>query len=352
MVTRCKSGGGKLRKKYPLFAIGKNDETIKLAEQFTVEAILDDSASRKEKWSGIKVIRPSELPDKAVVINCSSSIAPTSAAKRISCLRPKARIQNYFGLREEHPGKLPNPRFVEEMKRDFKKNLVEWRWLKSKIKGAESKKTLADVCKFRMTGNPDFLSQRKVRLREQYFDPCVTLYDGEAFVDCGGFDGDTTQELIRRCPKYGQVWMFEPSKENLEKAKSRLKKARDIHFIGKGLSNREGVLGFNSDKGSASALSETGNTSIAVTTIDKEIQEPVSFIKMDLEGWEMKALSGARSHIKSDHPKLAIAVYHRAEDFWKIPRFILSLRNDYEVFLRHYTEGWSETVMYFIPTKR
>jgi FkbM family methyltransferase len=238
------------------------------------------------------------------------------------------------------------------MKKDFKKNLTEWRWLKNIIKERKSKKTLADVCKFRLTGDPDVLSHYKVQLREQYFDRGLPLSNGEAFVDCGGFDGDTTEEFIRRCPKYGQVWMFEPSKENLEKAKSRLKGVRDIHFISKGVADREGVLGFNSGNGSASAFSETGNTSIAVTTIDKEIQEPVSFIKMDLEGWEVKALIGARSHIISDHPKLAIAVYHRAEDFWKIPRFILGLRSDYQVLLRHYTEGWSETVMYFIPIKK
>jgi hypothetical protein len=30
----------------------------------------------------------------------------------------------------------------------------------------------------------------------------------------------------------------------------------------------------------------------------------------------------------------------------------LGLRSDYQVLLRHYTEGWSETVMYFIPIKK
>ena len=220
MVTTGKTGRGNARKKYPLFAIGKNEETTKLAKYFTIEAILDDRALGREKWSGMKVIRPSELPDEAVVINCSSSIAPTSAAKRILFLRPKAKIQNYFSLREEHPRKLPNPRFVEEMKKDFKKNLAEWRWLKNIIKELKSKKTLADVCKFRLTGNPDVLSRYKVQLREQYFDPGLPLSNGESFVDCGGFDGDTTEEFIRRCPGYERVWLFEPSKKTWEKPRS------------------------------------------------------------------------------------------------------------------------------------
>jgi hypothetical protein len=71
---------------------------------------------------------------------------------------------------------------------------------------------------------------------------------------------------------------------------------------------------------------------------------------MDLEGWEIKALEGARQHIVADHPTLAIAVYHHPSDFWQIFEYVKNLRHDYNVFLRHYTEGWSETVMYFVPT--
>ena len=90
---------------------------------------------------------------------------------------------------------------------------------------------------------------------------------------------------------------------------------------------------------------------IAVTTLDERIKEKVTFIKMDLEGWELKALQGAVRHIREDHPKLAIAVYHHPSDFWRIPEFVLSIRDDYDLYLRHYTEGWSETVMYFVPRK-
>ncbi len=37
------------------------------------------------------------------------------------------------------------------------------------------------------------------------------------------------------------------------------------------------------------------------------------------------------------------------DDFWRIPEQVLSYRDDYNIFLRHYTEGVSETVMFFIP---
>jgi hypothetical protein len=70
---------------------------------------------------------------------------------------------------------------------------------------------------------------------------------------------------------------------------------------------------------------------------------------MDLEGWELRALNGAKRHIVEDHPKLAVAVYHDAPDFWRAREYVANLRTDYTIYLRHYSEGWSETVMYFIP---
>jgi hypothetical protein len=45
---------------------------------------------------------------------------------------------------------------------------------------------------------------------------------------------------------------------------------------------------------------------------------------------------------------LAIAVYHRAADFRTVWRYARSLHPDYRVYLRHYTQGWSETVMFFV----
>jgi len=51
------------------------------------------------------------------------------------------------------------------------------------------------------------------------------------------------------------------------------------------------------------------------------------------------------------NPKMAISAYHQKDDFWKIPEKILNIRSDYDIYLRHYTEGIVETVMFFIPRK-
>jgi len=100
---------------------------------------------------------------------------------------------------------------------------------------------------------------------------------------------------------------------------------------------------------SASTISSDGDTSIKVDKLDNIIDSYVSFIKMDIEGAEQDAIEGAKKTIKKYHPRLAISAYHKADDIWKIPELILAIRSDYKIYLRHYTEGFTETVIFFIP---
>ena len=72
-----------------------------------------------------------------------------------------------------------------------------------------------------------------------------------------------------------------------------------------------------------------------VTALDIDITEPVTLIKADIEGYEQKAITGARNHILNDHPKLLMSVYHNNEDLWKIPKMIYELSSDYKFYLRY-----------------
>ena len=73
-----------------------------------------------------------------------------------------------------------------------------------------------------------------------------------------------------------------------------------------------------------------------------------TFIKMDIEGGELSALRGAKKTIENYHPKLAICVYHKPEDMWEIPNYVLSLDTSYQLYFRHYNFSKSETVMFAI----
>ena len=81
--------------------------------------------------------------------------------------------------------------------------------------------------------------------------------------------------------------------------------------------------------------------------------EPVDFIKMDIEGAEINALIGAYKIIQDYRPVLAISVYHKPEHLFQIPMLIRAFMPDYKLYLRHYREcSVSETICYAIPRYR
>ena len=255
-------------------------------------------------------------------------------------------IVNINELTHAAQGRLEWPWFVRQQRQDYGLHARVWEKLYGRLADDESQQTLLDVLRYRLTGNIRYLWNYSIRLKDQYFEDFMTL-TAETFVDAGGFDGDTTEEFCRRYPDYRKVYVFEPSETNLRAARRRLQGLRDIEFLALGLSDKPGELYFNAEAGSASSVSTSGSHVIKVTSLDGAVSDPVTFIKMDLEGWEMKALAGCRSHITVSKPKLAVSVYHSACDFRDVPDYLLALNPDYKVYLRHYTQGWSESVMFF-----
>lgn len=125
-------------------------------------------------------------------------------------------------------------------------------------------------------------------------------------------------------------------------------KLENVLLYSKGLWDSEIELSFQ-ETGSAGSKIGAGAVTISTATIDGVVgDERVSFIKMDVEGAELEALYGAEQTIRRNHPKLAICVYHKPEDIVTIPRYILSLDGDYQLYLRHYSMNQSETVIYAI----
>ena len=59
--------------------------------------------------------------------------------------------------------------------------------------------------------------------------------------------------------------------------------------------------------------------------------EPVDYIKYDVEGSEREALEGTSQTIERCRPLLAVSLYHRVEDLWRIP---LALHERYPFYRR------------------
>lgn len=187
--------------------------------------------------------------------------------------------------------------------------------------------------------------------KNQYFDKDIIKFDkNEVFLDCGCYDFETSEIFINRCSGYKQIICFEPDAKNRICIERKImnRNLRDITVLPYGVWDRDDILYF-AGNGSSAMVTESGDEKINVVALDNVVKEKVTFIKMDIEGSEMKALSGAQSIIRKYRPKLAICVYHKEGDIIEIPEYILDLVPEYKLYLRHYSNYFAtETVLYAV----
>ena len=178
---------------------------------------------------------------------------------------------------------------------------------------------------FRSISHLEGFTQRE---NVQYFEDFLLLEpEGETFVDVGAYDGYTSQDFIARCPRYRAVYAFEPNRTNFQKCMTALGAFPNVRCYPIGLFRSKTTLRFDS-QASSSKVSDTGTDSIEVDRLDDVLNDTPTFIKMDTEGGESAAIEGGCKTIATTHPKMAISVYHRPGDFWRIPEQILAIRGD------------------------
>ena len=68
--------------------------------------------------------------------------------------------------------------------------------------------------------------------------------------------------------------------------------------------------------------------------VDELKLDRVDFIKMDIEGAERHALAGASRLLAAYKPRLAICIYHAADDPDVVPRVVLAANDNYQTFRR------------------
>lgn len=184
---------------------------------------------------------------------------------------------------------------------------------------------------------------------KQYFE-CLTFSDKEIFVDAGCYDCGTILEFQRKTDfKYKKIYSFEPEPKLYENCKKiiRNQEIRNCELINKGLWNAREELHFLSmDVGSR--IEKNGKHIIQTRALDEffENKEPPTFIKMDIEGAELMGLKGGKNILETHAPKLAISIYHKSEDIFTIPEYILSVNAGYKFYFRHYSSVYWDTVLY------
>lgn len=190
---------------------------------------------------------------------------------------------------------------------------------------------------------------------KQYFEKFIKYTEGETFIDAGVLDLATSIRFAEQCIKNHvidfKIYAFEPDKKSYERCmniKAQYPEMK-IELINSGLWSSNTVIGFDLLGNGASGINEESSDVIKCVTLDSSVKEKVTFIKMDIEGAELEALKGCQNIIRNYKPKLAISVYHKAEDIIEIPHYIKQLVPEYRLYLRHYSNGHTETILYALP---
>ena len=168
------------------------------------------------------------------------------------------------------------------------------------------------------------------------------------FIDGGAYIGDSAL-MFETFYDPKKIFAFEPEPNNYTHLLKTIKtnNLKKIVPINKGLGEKEAILHFTSE-GISSHISNEGDLNVNIVSIDNFVFKnnlTVGLIKLDLEGYELKALRGAIKTIEKFKPVLLISIYHNGEEFFETVKYIKDISSDYKCIIRKL-----EPSFYFIET--
>lgn len=205
----------------------------------------------------------------------------------------------------------------------------------------ESRSVFLDIINYKISGKVEYLFRTFCDKNEIYND-ILKLNNNETIVDLGAYDGDTIREFTSYTnEKYNHIYALEPDAKNYKKLVKNTEHMENITTFNMGAWSQKDTLIFDKKAGRNSKLSSKG-IPVEVSDLDSLINEPVTMIKMDVEGAEHHALCGAEKTIEKYQPKLYVCAYHRNEDLFSLPMKILELCPAYKLYFRHspYIPAW------------
>jgi FkbM family methyltransferase len=214
----------------------------------------------------------------------------------------------------------------------------------------EGKREFDRQLAFRLTGDPSALAPATPGL--QYFPAdLVSLCDDETFIDCGAYNGDTIRDFLTVSRgRFRSIIALEPDLQNVDELMRSVNDGR-IRTYPYAVGAEREVLRI-SCAGAASAICEEGGTEVECVALDELLAgETPTFIKMDIEGSEIDALQGAAATIRRCLPKLAVCVYHRPDDLWRVPLLLRELVPDCTLTVRSHMLDGFDTVCYCLPRR-
>jgi FkbM family methyltransferase len=181
----------------------------------------------------------------------------------------------------------------------------------------------------------------------------------EFLIDGGAFNGDTLKSFLEGFGRNGfyRAVSFEPDPLNFKALQAATESFKDekrqIEVYPCALGDSVAQIRIESS-GESSSRVGSGETTISCRMIDEfaGLGRSPTFIKLDIEGYELPALRGARRTISEHKPVLAVSAYHKQDDLWELPLEIFKMQHEYDFRLvPHVSDGW-DLVLYALPKER
>ena len=191
--------------------------------------------------------------------------------------------------------------------------------------------------------------------KRQYFpNDIFELSKDESYFDCGAYTGDTIADFLKATGgAYHRIWAAEPDFFNCTNLMQYIKNAnlKQIEVVGKGVYSFTGQMPFKEERNMLSMITEESDNKIYVDTIDRiTAGNPVTYIKLDVEGAELEALKGAEQTIRTCKPILGISIYHKKRDLIDIPAYINNIVPEYSFYFRVHKKLAIDTVLYAVAS--
>ena len=177
----------------------------------------------------------------------------------------------------------------------------------------------------------------------------------ESFLDCGAYTGDTIRDFVQAVGgRYKRIIGCESDLHNGEILEEYIKKEnlKNTEIVHKAVYDKKTELCFTQTGSIFSRITDnTAKTEchMQADMIDNIVGEtPISFIAMDIEGAEMKALEGARDTILKNKPNMAISAYHKSMDQVDIYRYLKDLVPEYKFYFRIHKPLLADAVLYAV----
>ena len=201
-----------------------------------------------------------------------------------------------------------------------------------------SKNLFASIINYKLSGRPEYLKEFTSKIEEMY-----QLLDTDSIsvaVDAGAYNGDTIKEMRTYFKNINKIYAIEPDPKNCKKL-TKLAQATDecdIQIFECALWDKNSSASFSSSNNRNSSLinasHERKEISVPTATLDTLVSEKIDFIKYDVEGAELEALSGSFNTINDHHPSLLISAYHKSEDIFSLINYMKKMHESYKFYLR------------------